>query len=246
MRSINNPPLIYQRPFNSFPMLEASGAAAGHAQDASAGLNTMTDASNAEWAWNPGSGEWQMLHTIASGDTLWKLSGLYYGTSSLDGVHAIYDVPQNKAIQGPSADSGLIPGDVILIPGLPQPSTAPAAADAVPQSLPQVPTGIFTLPTAAGSPLPAPVPSGAPDNWDPTTPYPPVNAPSGGAIVLPTTYVTGDDAPMTVGSSSTPTTTSATPFWTHGRIAVAAGAGVIGLGTVVWLMTRKKKGRRAA
>lgn len=246
MRSISNPPLIYQRPFHSFPMLEASGAAVGHAQDASAGLNVMTDASNATWAWNPGAGEWQMLHTIASGDTLWKLSGLFYGTSSLDGVHDIYDVPQNKAIQGPSADSGLIPGDVILIPGLPQPTTAPAAADTTgPMQVPQVPTGIFTLPTAAGSPLPAPVPSGAPDNWDPSTPYPPVNAPSGGAIVLPTTYVTGDDPTATTVSTTTPGGAAA-PFWTHGRIAVAAGAGVIGLGTVVWLMTRKKKRRRAA
>ncbi|MGH7605572.1 MAG: hypothetical protein ACRENK_16455 [Gemmatimonadaceae bacterium] len=233
-------PKIYARPYNSFPILEASGAKAGHPEDASVGMPHMMTASNEPWAWNQMMGQWQYCHTIKSGDTLFKLSGLYYGTSSLSGVHAIYGVPQNKSIQGPSPDSGLIPGDVILIPGLPQPSTAPAAADTIPMGVPDLPPIGMPLPTSAGSPMPAPVVSGSPQGWPTDLPYPPVSMPAGTTIdypsdTLPEVTVVGDVPP---GSTE--------PFWTNGRIAIAAGAGVLGLGTIVWLATRKKKRRRAA
>lgn len=241
-------PRLYNRPYTTYPVLEAAGAAAGHTQDASRGMPTMQKPDGSIWAFNASMGEWQYVYTVKHGDTLYALSGLFYGQKSLPGVHAIYNVPQNKVIQGPSADSGLIPGDVILIPGLPQPAAAPAASDSIPSSIPQSPspTTIFT-PTSAGSSLPVPVVSAAPPGWPSTLPYPPVNAPSGTDIIpasydgsnvetLPTVQVTG-----TVPGSSSGTG----QFWTTGRIALAAGAGVIGLGTIAFLATRKKR-RRAA
>jgi hypothetical protein len=185
-------------------------------------------------------GEWELPHTIKSGDTLWKLSAAYYGKSSMGGVHAIYGVPQNKAIQGPSADSGLIPGDVILIPGLPQPAVAPAASDAMPSTLPQQPLdGTPPTPTPAGSPLPAPVASGAPVGWPTDVPYPPTSA-SGGAIVVPATNG-GPPTVIPVTITGDAPAKAAAKFWTGGRIALASAAGVLGVGTILWLAMRKPK-----
>lgn len=244
-----SPLLMYAPPRRLPPMLEAAGSKSGHPEDASAGMPKWTDASNQQWAFNAAMGEWQMPHLIRSGDTLWKLSGLYYGKSSLDGVHAIHNVPQNLKIQGPSADSGLIPGDVILIPGLPQPSQAPAAADTTPNATPQTPITSPPVPTAPGSPVPFPLPSSAPANWPTNIPYPPTQTPSGPDIV-PATY-TGSTAPTVlpevtvVGDvpASSGTAAKQKPFWTGGRIAIASGVGVVGLGTVIYLATRKKRRR---
>lgn len=241
-------PLVYAHRKNTNPLLDAAGAAAGHAQDASAGMTHWVSPSNEPWAWNPVDGEWQYIHTMKSGDTLWKLSGLYYGTSSLDGVHAIYGVPQNKAIQGPSPDSGLIPGDEILIPGLPQPRPAPATSDSIPTSLPDLPPSGPPQATSPGVGLPGPVQTSAPSGWPGDLQFPPqpvstgsdINIPSNGEIVLPTTEIDGD-----VDSTDVSTTGGQPAFWTGGRIALAAGAGVVALGTIVWLATRKKR-RRAA
>jgi hypothetical protein len=238
---------LYQPPRLLPPFLEAAGAKSGHPEDASAGMPKWTDASNQKWAFNAVMGEWQIPHTIRSGDTLWNLSGLYYGNKSLGGVHAIHGVPQNLKIQGPSADSGLIPGDVILIPGLSQPSQAPAASDATPGSVPQVPVLSPPIPTPAGSPMPFPVPSTIPASWPTDLGYPPntggpsptgadvVLTSSGGGThptVLPTVDVHGNVGPQK------------DQFWTGGRIAIAAGVGVVGLGTVAYLATRKKRRRR--
>jgi hypothetical protein len=204
------------------------------------------DASNKTWAFNAAMGEWQRTHTIASGDTLWKLSALYYGTSSMGGVHAIYGVPQNKMIQGPSPDSGLIPGDVILIPGLPQPTTPPSTSDAMPiGAFPDEPPPIGGIPTVPpGGNLPVPVPTSAPVGWPSDDQYPPIHEASDmggtGPIVLPTVTVEGD-VPMHASQS----TTSGKPekFWTGGRILAASAVGAAGLGTVAYLATRKKRRR---
>jgi hypothetical protein len=242
-------PRLYNRPYQTYPMLEAAGAAAGTPQDASRGMPVMQRPDGSTYAFNATMGEWEYVYRIKSGDTLFNLSGTFYGTKSLAGVHAIYNVPQNKAIQGPSADSGLIPGDIILIPGLAQPSPAPAAADSIPSSMPQVPaqTTIYT-PTSPGSPLPVPVPSSAPSGWPATIPYPPVNAPSGTNIDFPSDGSGGDITTLPtvqVVGNEPGSPTSSGGFWTGGRIALAAGAGIVGLGTLAYLATRKKR-RRAA
>lgn len=158
---------------------DAGGAKAGRPEDASAGFRRITDAQGLPWAWNPVANEWQRIHTIRSGDTLWNLSGTYYGTKSLPGVRAIFNVPQNKAIQGASPDTGLIPGDRILIPGLRQPAAAPIEVSEpgpveVPTPEPDEPTIGVTppdvvtvppIPSIPGDLIPAPpegIPVGAP------------------------------------------------------------------------------------
>lgn len=233
----------YNRAYSAFPLLEASGAGAGHAEDASAGMSRWIDANSKTWAFNDSVGEWERTHTIVSGDTLWKLSGKYYGTSSIDGVHAIYNVPQNRAIQGQSPDKGLIPGDVILIPGLPQPTVPPSTSDAAPigvfPDLPPPIGGVLTVPP--GGNMPVPLPSAQPVDWPEDDPYPPIHVPSGGSIVLPNMTVEGS-VPGTMVSS---TTTSGKPrFWSTGRILAASAAGAAGVGILAFLATRKR--RRAA
>lgn len=133
--------------------IEAGGARAGVTETAAAGLEKRSDAEGRVWAWNPEMDQWQLLHEIAWGDTLWNLSRTYYGQPSLEGVRAIHEVPQNYAIQGPSPDHGLIPGDVILIPDLQQPFEELAATfDPAPTAEP-APTG-----DAPAAPLPVALP----------------------------------------------------------------------------------------
>jgi hypothetical protein len=78
---------------------------------------------------------------------LWGLSAVMYGASSMPGVNAIYNVPQNKAIQGPDKNTGLIPGDTILIPNM---SGAPAGSPSLP-SAPSAP-GDTVLPPVVVTP----------------------------------------------------------------------------------------------
>jgi hypothetical protein len=104
-------------------MPEAAGALAGHPQDASAGLEAA-QVGTQTWAFNTSMGEWQRVYTVT---TLPQgLSGVaqqVYGdpTKWTD----IYNVPQNKAIQGPNPNAGLITGDKILIPHLQRPPSLP-------------------------------------------------------------------------------------------------------------------------
>ena len=222
---------------------EAAGAAAGRAQDASAGLGLFTDGSGRVWAWNPAMGEWQRLHTIASGDSLWKLTKIYYGAYSQSGVHAIHDVPQNEAIQGPDAGIGLIPGDVILIPGLPQPNPPPANSDSSPLSVPMAAIAESPSPTAPGGGMPATVEATAPADWPANLPYPPIQA-TGGTVVVPTdTSAPMGDAVLVELPEMEVVGTPPPKFWTPGRIAIVALLGTAGLGTVGYLVFRKPRRR---
>lgn len=231
------------RPYSAYPLLEASGAAAGHAQDASAGMARWIDNNQKTWAFNTSAGEWQRLHTIVTGDTLWKISGLYYSAPSLDGVHAIYGVPQNKAIQGSSPDKGLIPGDVILIPGLPQPALPPQGSDSPVGAFPDAPPPIAGVPTVPpGSGLPVPLPTTAPTDWPSDDQYPPVHVPSGGVVTLPTVNVEGTVPSTADWHQETPAGSTAKPkFWSTGRILAASAAGVAGVGLLAFLATRKRR-----
>jgi hypothetical protein len=109
------------------PWDEAGGSAYGAPQDATTGLVSATDSQGTTWYWNPSTNEWEQAHIIVEGDTLWDLTNAYYGAYNLQAVTAIHQVPQNLAIQGGDPNTGLIPGDVILIPNLPQPGITPPA-----------------------------------------------------------------------------------------------------------------------
>jgi len=116
-------------PLPPFGRRESGGAMAGHGQDASAGMQTTTVA-GVTWAYNVPMVEWQRVYPVSTLPN--GLSGLaqqFYGDPTK--WPDIYNVPQNKAIQGPNPNTGLIPGDTILIPGLAQPGPAPAPAPIV-------------------------------------------------------------------------------------------------------------------
>ncbi len=199
-------------------------------QDGSVGLTKYTDAQGAIWAWNPIDKEWQRLHQIRSGDTLWKMAGTYYGGPSLEGVHAIHHVPQNKAIQGGDANTGLIPNDIILIPQLPQPVAPPATSGGSVTPIgevPQVPTpGVLdsTIPgfSAPGTfPIPVSIP---------TIP---------GEIIIPAPGEIPPPEAITVGA---PAPAAADSFWTTGKM-VAAGAAVVAGAGILWAITRNPAGK---
>lgn len=221
------------------PALDAGARSAPPVpQDASAGMARYTDAEGHVWAYNPVSDEWQRTHIIRSGDTLWKLSGVYYGSSSLGGVREIFNVPQNKAIQGGSPDTGLIPDDIILIPSLPQPVAPPGTGggSSIPiEEVPQTPS----LPTAPpdatipGASIPGTIPI---DYQFPQEIPSVISAP--GEVQIPSL-----PAPTPVSTAPTGPNGAAAPekFWTTPKI-VAAGAGVVVLGGgLVYLATRKRR-----
>ncbi|HXS82638.1 MAG TPA: hypothetical protein VN896_07935 [Methylomirabilota bacterium] len=224
---------------------ESGGAAHGGPEDASEGLAKMQDRKGT-WAFNDVMGEWEFVHTIKSGDTLFYLSGWYYGTPSLDGVRAIYHVPQNRAIQGPSPDRGLIPGDKILIPALPQPATAPQGSDTHPAEPPATPPSGVSPVGAPGNAFPGPTPATVPEGWPEGEPFPPVQVPSGDAIEVPSSP--SGAHPVLVSTSTPATTTGSTRkgFWTPGKVALAAGVGLTGTALILYLALRKPKRRRAA
>jgi hypothetical protein len=109
---------------------ETSGAAAGMPQSAADGLQTTQDSAGNVWAWNTAvsPAQWMQVYTIPGTGLpqgLYGLASQVYGSGAQ--WTAIYNVPQNKAIQGTDPDTGLIPGDTILLPNLSQPSGPPSA-----------------------------------------------------------------------------------------------------------------------
>jgi hypothetical protein len=101
--------------------IDAAGARVGHPEDASANLRSEAVA-GVVWAYNDLMAEWQRVYTVTTLPN--GLSGLaqqFYGDPTR--WDDIYNVPQNKAIQGPNPNQGLITGDKILLPHLAAPST---------------------------------------------------------------------------------------------------------------------------
>lgn len=69
------------------------------------------------WIENPQAGnELQLIYAVRSGDSLSRIAREFYDNPAA--WPPIYAVPQNRAMQGPSPDRGLFPGDEILIPEL--------------------------------------------------------------------------------------------------------------------------------
>lgn len=103
-------------------------------RDASSGLPT-TVIDSQTWATNPAAGgELQLVYTIEPGGPvssggLFGLAQELYGNGNL--WRQIYDVPQNKAMQGADPNTGLFIGDMILIPGL-EPAQDPGGTQQTP------------------------------------------------------------------------------------------------------------------
>lgn len=221
---------------------EAAGQAQGGAADASEGLAKMNDA-RGTWAYNTLQDEWQLLHVIRSGDTLWAMGNRYYGQSSVANVHRIGNVPQNRPIVG-SDYAQCVPGDVLLIPGLEQPGNAvpaPPPGGAVPPPEGANPPG---LPDFPGVDWTSPTP---PPNWPSDWPWPPLQGQPPITTPVETPAPTpgpGQGAePIQVGAPS-PGAPARASWWTPGKIALVGGLSLAGVGLIVWGATRGAKGRR--
>jgi hypothetical protein len=176
------------------PFAEAAGAA-GYQQDASADpwmptrwmaspVSSVAGAMDV-WVFNDMMQQWQQLHVIQPGQTLYHtLSASYYaGGPNLANTRAIINVPQNTPIVGGAGDRAQA-GDVILIPNLPQ-AGLPNAAAVPPTPIGQVPINArgpgqppMTLPEVLGAPAPEPVPGLPPPGEIPGAPVPGAPAPT--------------------------------------------------------------------
>ena len=223
---------------------QALGQNQGGPADASAGLTKVEGTWHGQartWAWNPVYSEWQLLHVLRSGDTLWNMGGTYYGQRSVQNVHRIGDVEQNAPIIGANAggDNAYalgVPGDVLLIPGLEQPANQPPAS----------PPGGAVPPPGGAEPPDIPDvgerPPGYPVDW----PWPPgwATSPVEPGPEEPTT-------PAPVEPPATPTpigaetgTPSEGTWWTTGKIVLVGSLGLATLGLIVWGVASGKKGKR--
>jgi len=237
-------------------MLEAAGQAQGGPADASSGLTIHND-DRGSWAFNPLYSQWQLLHIVQSGDTLWALSGRYYGERSMAGVHVIGRVEQNRPILGASYDQA-IPGDVILIPDLEQPGASPPAPP---------PPG--AVPAPGGDPVPGPgeppvpgapppvvgLPTQPPPGWPPGMPWPPVEVPTQppetppGDEQAPDILIPGQPPgapPVLVGGApAEPPPPKEPSWWTTPRVAIVGGLAAATVIAAVWAASRRPKKRRA-
>lgn len=201
---------------------EAGGKLTGKVENAAAGLETKADSSGAVWAWY--QTQWAKIHTLKSGQTLWSLAIKYYGNGS--GWTKIRDFGPNKSIVGADGASAFA-GERILIPGLPAPFPPPSA---------QLPA------PSPGAPLSKEAPAG----WPAAVPWPPGESPElpPPEEPLPVVYQPTAAQGAAAGSAAAAAGEPPKPFWTTGRIAVAAGAGAIGVGLIVYLATRKRRNPR--
>lgn len=199
------------------PFSEAGGKLTGKIDNAAEGLPLQTDGTGKTWAWYGPANQWTLVYKLKEGDNLWTLAGKLYGTNQR--WTEIRDFPPNKPIVGAKGDAAF-GGDTILIPNLPSPFLPPAAA-------PPPPT-------------PAVVPTQAPAAWPSGIPYPGA-APPAEPEIVPVGYHP-EVVPAAAQAPGAPLAAKAEEaFWTPGRIAVAAGAGAVAVGLIVYLATRKKR-----
>ncbi len=168
VRRLGVPPWLSMTQAAQLP--EADGIGQGGAADASAGLQKVEGSWRGEvrtWAWNPVYSEWQLLHVLREGDTLWNMGGTYYGQRSVANVHRICDLEQNAPIIGADSDCAQgVPGDILLIPGLTQPEDQPPAS---PPGGATPPPGGIEPPDVPTDPISDERPPGYPDEY----PWPP-------------------------------------------------------------------------
>lgn len=203
---------------------EAGGKLSGHIDNASDGLTLQTDGSGKTWAWYGPANQWALVYKLKEGDTLWSLAGKLYGVSQR--WTEIRDFPPNKPIVGTKGDAAF-GGDTILVPNLPAPFPKPGA------EVPGLP------------PPPPPAPTKAPASWPAGVPYP--GEPAAPAPIVPVAYKPPTGAAPAAGAGAGAAAGAAPagePFWTTGRIAVAATAGAVGVGLIVYFATRKRRNPR--
>ena len=187
------------------------------ARNAAAGLPTIVDDQGRIWAQNGSA--LQLLYEVQSGDSLSRIASAMYGNAAR--LTEIRNVPQNRALQGPDMNTGLFPGDIILIPNLTAPAVAPTPQ--TPPSAPQTIPGVSPpAPQAGPLTVPQPVTPGLP-------------APS-----LPG----GQPAPTFVGPVGPTTATTKKKFWTPAKVGIAAIAGAGAIGTLIYMMSKPKRRRR--
>jgi len=252
---------------------ESAGQMAGAPENAAVGMSQATGpivggshpgATNL-WAFNELLNEWQPVHVVHSGDTLWDLSGRYYGSKTTPGMRAIRDVPQNLLIVGEDARKA-IPGDRILIPGLGDRfGGAPPGVDGGDDMLPPIvsdspppgwpegwpwPPGSDTAPPNELPPGPGddgggggvPVSDERPPWWPAEQPWPPVvGAPPQEPPAPPPP---GETAPPP-GSGPPAVKEESDGFkMTPLTWGLLGGAGLLVVGGGIWAATRRPKRRR--
>lgn len=235
------PPFLQTFQAASLRWREASGIGQGGPADASAGLSKVQGTFRGEaatWAWNPIDAEWQLCHILTDRNTLWDMGGHYYGTKSRANVHRIGNVEQNRAIIGADSDYAQgVPGDILLIPGLAQPSGL------TPQP---PPGGSVPEPGGAVPPLPPSEPGGRPPGYPPDWEWPPGWStspvePPAELPGLPEPTEPGGAVPTPIGADTG--TTGRTSWWTPAKIALVGGMGVATLGLIVWGVVNAGKPR---
>lgn len=225
-------PLAYADPYKPRhglpPWLhnEAGGKEQGGPADASIGL-VMAEAKGMPWFWNDRMNEWQPRHVLApptaefprgGPNTLGGMAELWYGKSDPMLVEQIASVPQNLAIVGPSPHTDFVDWDVLLVPGLGQMSGLPA------------PPGVVGTGGAA----------------EPADEIPGFGTeiPGIGTIgeQTPGFFPQGNGQITPVGTGGGMTTPKKEePFWTPGKVAVAAAVGAGALAGIVYFATRPKR-----
>lgn len=221
--------------------LEAAGIQQGGPADASAGLSKVEGTWHGQartWAWNPLYSQWQLLHILRSGDTLWKMGNTYYGQSSLQNVHRIGDVEQNAPIIGANATGDEayalgVEGDVLLIPDLEQPYGQPPAPP---------PNGAVPDPDGAQPPE-IPDWGERPPNYPPDWPWPPGWAtPPVEPPAEPAPDEPGPAEPTPIGARTGIARRES--WWTPGKILLVGGLGVSTVALIIWGVVSAGKPKR--
>lgn len=213
------------------------------------------------WVYNDLMGEWQQMHVIQPGQTLFhNLAPGYYNfgeglPSQLARTKAIKNVPQNAGIVGPMGDRA-IPGDTILIPHLPQ-IGLPNPATVTPTNPGEVPAGSPPPGGLPGAPPPpiipdVPIPGLAPPPALPAPPPVPGAPPAPPPPAIPPDLPISALPPIPPGAIPGIIPVGAVPeekkepekFWTPTKVAIGAGVVVAGGALAYYLMKKPKRRRR--
>lgn len=189
-------------------------------RNAADGLQTAQDQQGRVWASNPAMGnELQLIYTVQPGDGLSAIAGKVYGNPGA--FRELRTVPQNVTLQGPDINTGLHPGDCILIPGLPQP--AGVGSPAVPGGAPPPiapPVPVATIPGTVPATIPGTVPGTIPGT-------------------VPTGILVGTPATGTAATTESEKKKKKS-IWTPLTVGLAVGAAGLG----VWALSGGKKRRQ--
>lgn len=196
-------------------------------------------------------GSTAIVHVFSPADTLFTLSGRYFGSSTIEGVRRIHRYARNYALQGPDPSRGLNYGDKILIPLTPPPNVTIGGGDDGDGGIDQVIDKVTGNGNGNGNGTDAvdkvigTVVDIVTDDGDKVTGKVTAKTDDGDLVV---TDDKGDRILITKPPAAPPgkvqTKKEGETFWTPARIAIAVGAVGLGLLLFVALTTQKKKPRR--